>query len=70
MVTHMPKNNTDVLLTSPQAAHRIGVSHRTVHRLAATGKLAPAQKLPGPNGAFLFSARDVEKFIARSKKAA
>lgn len=43
----------------------MGVSHRTVHRLVADGKLTPAQKLPGPNGAFLFRPRDVDRLLAR-----
>jgi hypothetical protein len=48
------------LLTSPQVALRLSCSVRTVHRLVDSGDLTPAQKLPGPNGAFLFSEDDVE----------
>jgi excisionase family DNA binding protein len=49
-----------MLITSPQVAQHLGVSLRTVHRLVADGKLAPAQQLPGPNGAFLFDQSAVE----------
>lgn len=48
------------LLTSPQVAQRLGCSVRTVHRLVDSEELKPAQKLPGPNGAFLFDQDDVE----------
>ncbi len=58
-----------MLLTSPQAAHRLGVSLRTVHRLVADGKLAPAQQLPGPNGAFLFDETVVETLREARAKA-
>lgn len=54
-----------VLLTSPQVAQRLDVSLRSVHRLVSSGKLVPAQQLPGPNGAFLFEQSTVEQF-ARS----
>lgn len=60
----MPK---DELLTSPQVAHILGKSARTVQRMADSGELPITQKLPGPNGAYLFSRRDVE---ALAKKAA
>lgn len=56
--THMA--NPDELLTSPQSAALLEVSLRTVHRLAEAGELAPAHRLPGPNGAFLFRRGDVE----------
>lgn len=50
------------LLTSPQVAICLGVSNRTVHRLVRDGRLAPAQQLPGPNGAFLFESAAVEAY--------
>ncbi len=53
----------DHLLTSPQVAHRLGKSIRTVHRLAESGDLVPVQKLPGPNGAYLFRESDVERLV-------
>lgn len=53
------------LLTSPQVAARLGRSNRTVHRLVESGDLVPEQKLPGPNGAFLFDPEVVESFAER-----
>lgn len=50
------------LLTSPQVAALLGCSTRTVHRLVTSELLPPAQKLPGPNGAFLFDANVVEMY--------
>lgn len=58
------------LLTSPQVAGLLGCSLRTVHRLAAANHLRPAQKLPGPNGAFLFLANDVEEYQRSRENAA
>jgi excisionase family DNA binding protein len=45
---------TKALLTSRQAAERLGVDLRTVHRMAGAGRLPPAGKLPGRTGAYLF----------------
>lgn len=58
------------LLTSPQVAHLLGCSTRTVHRLVDGNELIPAQKLPGPNGAFLFDPTAVEMYRRRRQKAA
>lgn len=58
-----------VMLTSFQVAVRLKCSTRTVHRMAANGELEPAQKLPGPNGAFLFAESDVER-LERQRGAA
>ena len=49
------------LLTSVQVAARLGKSARTIHRMVQAGVLRPVQKLPGPNGAFLFRPEDVER---------
>lgn len=53
----------DELLTSPQAGLILGKSARTIQRLADAGRLTPAQKLPGPNGAYLFRRGDVDAFL-------
>ena len=55
----MPTENPP-LLTAPEVARRLGKSVRTVHRMALAGTLPIAIKLPGPNGAFLFSSADVD----------
>ena len=54
---HMP---ADALLTSPQAGALLGKSARTVQRMAENGDLPVAQKLDGPNGAYLFRRADIE----------
>ncbi len=51
------------LLTSPEAGQILGKSARTVQRLADSGRLPIAQKLPGPNGAYLFRRSDVEALL-------
>jgi DNA-binding transcriptional MerR regulator len=58
------------LLTSPQVAGLLGCSLRTVHRLAAAELLRPAHKLPGPNGAFLFTEDDVQDYQRNRENAA
>lgn len=58
------------LLTSPEVAQRLGCSVRTVHRLVTSNDLIPAQKLPGPNGAFLFDRAAVEDFRRQRQDAA
>ena len=42
------------LLTTHQAADRLGVSVRTIHRMVERGDLAFAAKVPGQTGAYLF----------------
>lgn len=59
----MPK---DDLLTSPQVGLLIGKSARTVQRMAASGELPVAHKIPGPNGAFLFRRVDIERLAKRA----
>lgn len=60
----------DDLLTSPQAGVILGKSGRTVSRMADSGDLAYAQKLPGPNGAYLFKRAVVEAHPAAAKQRA
>lgn len=50
------------LLTSQEVAIRLGCSVRTVHRLVTSNQLTPAQKLTGPNGAYLFEQDAVERY--------
>ncbi len=49
-----------LLLTSFEAGLILGKSARTIQRMADRGEIAVAQKLPGPNGAFLFRQSDVD----------
>ena len=57
----MPDN--DPLLTSPQVGRALGMSARSVHRLAESGRLPAAHKLPGVNGSYLFRESDVRRFM-------
>jgi len=51
-----------------QAAEIVGVSGRTIKRLAKDGVLPHAMKLPGDTGAYIFNLDDVQALAA--KKAA
>lgn len=52
----MARVATPLLLTSTEAGRVLGKSARTIQRMADAGQLPVAQKLPGPNGAYLFRA--------------
>lgn len=55
-------------LTSAQVATRLGVTRTTVINYVDGGKLKPIAKLPGPNGAYLFTEKAVialEKLLER-----
>lgn len=54
--------SNDALMTSTEAGAVLGMSARTVQRRAENGQLAYKRKLPGPNGAYLFEAAEVERF--------
>ena len=51
-------------MSTAQAAHYLGVSKRTVTRLAATGELPYLVKLPGRTGSYVFDAATVAEFKA------
>jgi len=63
----MPSSGAKTLLTSPEVSRLLKKSLRTIHRLAVAGDLEPAQKLPGPNGAFLFDPDVVDRFVQEQK---
>jgi hypothetical protein len=48
------------LLSTAQVAEILGKSTATVKRMALSGALTPALKLPGDTGAYLFTREDVE----------
>lgn len=54
----------DELLTTAEAAERLGVSVFTVNRYARDGALGVARKLPGVRGANLFLSTEVEALAA------
>ena len=49
------------LLPTSEVAQRLGVTPKTVARMAADGRLTPAVKAPGLRGAMLFRAEDVDQ---------
>jgi len=61
---------TEPLLTAFDVGLILRRSARTVHRMVERGDLQVAQKLPGPNGAYLFRKQDVEKLVPVPQDAA
>jgi len=64
----MPTSPDD-LLTAQQAGSLRGCSYRTILRMADSGRLPVAHKLPSTNGAYLFRRADVESLAAEPKAA-
>lgn len=52
-------------LTSYQVARHFGICRMTVTRAVASGHLVAAMRLPGRNGAFLFTAEAVNAWRQR-----
>lgn len=51
-------------ISTGEAATRLGVSIRTIHRLVRDGELAPAVKFPGKTGGFMFDEDEVGRCAA------
>jgi excisionase family DNA binding protein len=51
------------LMTATEVAALLGTSSSTVRRRTESGELPSAQKLPGPNGNYLYAPADVEKYL-------
>lgn len=59
------------LLTTTEVLEALGLTSRsTLSRYVALGRLAPALKMPGSTGAFLFDRTEVERFKAEREAAA
>lgn len=52
------------MLTTPEALAILGVSRSTIDRWRFQGVLKPAAQLPGPNGAYLWDRKAVERLAA------
>lgn len=52
------------LIATREASALLGVTTRTVARWVDEGTLAPAAQAPGPRGAYLFDAEQVEALAA------
>ncbi len=51
------------LLSTREAADRLGVSRYALHRLVRAGHLEPAQKFPGQTGAYAFDPKAVDALL-------
>lgn len=58
--------SNDELLFTADVAARCGVTVRTVNRWVREGKLTPVAQAPGPKGARMFRAADLELTGAES----
>jgi excisionase family DNA binding protein len=58
----------DPLIGSEQACALLGVHRATLLRWAASGRVTPVHKMPGTNGAFLFSRAEITR-LARERLA-
>ena len=58
--------SNDELLFTADVAARCGVTVRTVNRWVREGKLTPVAQAPGPKGARMFRAADLELAEAQS----
>lgn len=47
-----------------EACEALGVSKDTLIRMAARGEVTPLHKMPGPNGAYVFSRTEIERLAA------
>lgn len=57
-------------MTAEQVREHIPKSARTISRLASSGELDYSQKLPGPNGAYLFSQENIDAWLAKNAEPA
>ena len=67
MLTHMPKPSA--LIGSAEACRILEVHPATLLRWIDGGKISPAHKLPGKNGAYLFNRGDIEKLATERTEA-
>lgn len=58
------------LLTTAQAAERLGVDVRTIHRWVKRGSVAPALKATGLRGPLFFTHDDIERLAQERTQAA
>lgn len=55
---------TAPLITTAEAVEQLNIDRSTLTRWVASGRIQPAQKLPGLRGAYLFNADEVERVKA------
>lgn len=61
--------HTPNLIPSADVCQRLGIDRSTLSRWVAAGKVTPALKGPGPNGAFWFTEKSVSALDAETKAA-
>lgn len=54
---HIPPN----LVASAEVCAELNMDRSTLSRWVSAGKIAPAMKMPGRNGAMLFNRSDIER---------
>ena len=54
-------------MTTAELARRLGVTPGAISLMVKRGAIAPAIKLPGIRGAFLFDASVVEELVSEGK---
>jgi len=54
----------ETLLNSAEASEELGIDRSTLSRWVAAGRIAPATKLPGIRGPFLFTRAEVQRVKA------
>jgi excisionase family DNA binding protein len=54
----------NALITTTEAAARVGMPRRSFLRAVEDGRVTPAQKLDGIRGAYLFEAETIDTFAA------
>lgn len=57
------------LIATREASVLLGVTTRTVARWVDDGTLTPAAQAPGPRGAFLFDADEIDAYAAERAEA-
>ncbi len=55
------ETSTPRYLGTVEACERIGIERSTMTRWVQLGRIAYAQKLPGPRGVYLFTEEEVER---------
>lgn len=63
-------SNDDRQISSREACELLGIDRATLIRWVHRGKLASAYKLPGSNGAYVFSYAVVARLAAETRKVA
>lgn len=69
MVSGMATHTDSELVGSSEVCRILTINPSTVGRWVESGRLKPAHKLPGKNGAYLFNRRDIEQLAAERAEA-